>query len=263
MNRMYGNTTSQVHSTAFFPPDGLRLVGVVEPGTVHRGIVERTIRDHGILGGLIEADDVAALQTLDVLLLGVNYSMTVPIFAAINRAVRGGMGLLNEYWTGSHVGSCADINMRELMLADSNSYNYHMPGECGALLPATVLREHPLLPGVKAGTTMRVRGCGPVYRVMSTAQVLITKDYYVQPQEHGLPDVRPMQMPCYILGQLGRGRVVVNHLMPHQGFIRELGVGCEEYFTNLLRWLAGHNEGVSEPLAFALKMDEAARRSSR
>jgi RNA polymerase sigma factor (sigma-70 family) len=246
INRAYVGTKWQVHSATFFPQDGLQLVGVVEPGTVHRGIVESTVRDYGILGGLIEADDTTALETLDVLLLGINYAITPPIARAINRAVRAGMGLLNEYWTGTHVGICDDACIRELMLAGSNSYKYHMPGECGDPMPATVLREHPLLPGLNAGSKIQVRGCGPVYKVMPTAQVLIAKDYFVQPREHGLHDLGPMQMPCYILGQLGRGRIVVNHIWPHQWFIRELHIGCEAYFTNLLRWLAWASSGSPE-----------------
>jgi hypothetical protein len=58
----------QVYSTTVLP-QAVRRVAVVEPGTVHRGIVECTLRAHGIIGGLIEAGDVTALQTLDVLLL--------------------------------------------------------------------------------------------------------------------------------------------------------------------------------------------------
>ena len=68
-NRTYVGTKWQVHSAAFLPAMGLQLVAVVEPGTVHRGIVEGTLRDYGIVGGLIEADDETALATLDVLLL--------------------------------------------------------------------------------------------------------------------------------------------------------------------------------------------------
>ena len=119
------------------------------------------MRDYSILGGLIEADDPAGLQTLDVLLLGVNFSMSPSIARAINQAVRSGMGLVNEYWSGSSTGACDDVNLLELMLADCSTYAYHTPGQCGGPMTATVLREHQLLPGLKAGTAMTIAGCGP------------------------------------------------------------------------------------------------------
>jgi hypothetical protein len=171
--------------------------------------------------------------------VGNNYAMSAPVARAIRRAVERGTGLLNEYWIASHVGTNDDPDMRALMLAQSNVFMYHMPGECGDPLPATVQREHPLLPGLRAATRIMTRGCGPVYRVVPTAQVLLTKDYLVQPREHGMSGLEPMRMPCYILGQLGRGRVAVVHTWPHQWFIRDLTVGSGEYFSNLFRWLAG------------------------
>ena len=235
----------QIHSTTLLPPAGLQLVAVVEPGTVHRGIVESTLRDHSLIGGLIEADDEGALETLDVLIVGINWAMTGPIARAIARAVRGGMGLLNEYWTGNGIGACDDVSMRELMLADSVMFSYHMPGRCGLSLPASVLREHSLLPGLERGAKITVSGCGPAYRVVPGAQVLVAKDYLVQPREHGGDGLGPLPMPCYIVGQLGRGRVIVNHAwaLPGMGcgaceIIRHLNVSHEQYFLTLLRWLA-------------------------
>jgi hypothetical protein len=227
------------------PQAGLQLVAVVEPSTVHRGIVESTLRDYGIVGGLVEADDEATLATLDVLLLGNNYAMSAPVARAIRRAVQSGTGLLNEYWTASHVGIDDDPDMRALMLADSSMYKFHMPGICGDPLPATVQREHPLLPGLRAGTRMMIRGCGPAYRVVPGAQLLVTKDRLIAPREHGIGGEGAMRMPCYILGQLGRGRVAVVHAWPHEWFIRNLSIGGEEYFENLLCWLAGsRNQGI-------------------
>jgi RNA polymerase sigma factor (sigma-70 family) len=246
VNLTYVGTKWQVHTTAFIPEAGLQLVAVVEPATSHRGVVESTVRDYSIVGGLIEADDERGLATLDVLLLGFNNAMSASVARAINRAVRGGVGLLNEFWTGSQVSRDDPAAVRELMLGDSDVYKYHMPGgECGTgVLPASIVREHPLLPGLKAGTRVMVRGCGPAYRVMPGALVLARKDYPIQPREHGMSDVGTLQMPCYILGQLGRGRVAVVHAWPHQWFIRDLNIGGEEYFLNLLRWLAAPRQEV-------------------
>jgi hypothetical protein len=247
-NRKQMSATAQVQSTTVFPQPGIQLVAVVEPASAHRGIIECTIRDYEIIGGLIEADDVAGLQTLDVLLLGINWSMSRSVARAINQAVRGGMGLLNEYWTATQSDSADDPAVVELMLADSVYHNYHMPGQCGLPLPATVLREHALLPGLKANTKMAVSGCGPAYRVRPDAQVLVSKDYVIPPAEHGISGVGPLTMPGYIVGQLGRGRVVVNHLWPARGrnilphpmfdLSRHLDIDREHYFLKLLHWLA-------------------------
>jgi hypothetical protein len=243
----YVGTKWQVHSTAYLPPSGLQLVGVVEPGTVHRGVVECTLRDYRILDGLIEADDETALSSLDVLLLGLNVWMSAPIARAILGAVRGGVGLLNEFWTAGSYYREDPAGVAALMLADGDVYKYHMPpGQCGvAFTPATVLREHALLPGLKAGAPLMVRGCGPAYKVIPGAQVLIAKDYLVPSQQHGLRDVGPLQMPCYIVGQLGRGRVAVIHAWPHEWLARNLAGGSVEYFTNLLRWLAGARHEIA------------------
>jgi hypothetical protein len=148
------------------------------------------------------------------------------------------------------MGTCDDANLRELMLADSPFHAYHIPGQCGTPLPATVLQEHPLLPGAKAGAKITVSGCGPVYRATGGTQVLVTKDYLVQPSEHGVSGLGPIQMPCYLVGQLGRGRVVVNHIWSLPGaarggseVIRHLNVSREDYFLNLIRWLAAPRAG--------------------
>jgi RNA polymerase sigma factor (sigma-70 family) len=121
-HNFFGSMSGQVQSTPLFPATGLQMVGVVEPGTVHRGIVERTLRDYSLIGGLVEADDVLGLATLDVLLIGNNFALSPNIISAINRAVRGGVGLLNEYWTRAHQGIVKDRCLQELMLADSQYY---------------------------------------------------------------------------------------------------------------------------------------------
>jgi RNA polymerase sigma factor (sigma-70 family) len=239
----------QVQSTPAFPQAGVQLVGVVEPGTIHRGVVECTMRDYGIIGGLIEADDVIGLQSLDVLLLGMSFAMSSSIARAISLAVRSGMGLLNEYWVGT---PGDDPAVRELMLADSTCYPFHMPGQCGSPLPATVLREHPLLPGLRRDTRLSVAGCGPAYRVVPGAQVLITKDHQIGTQQHRMSNAGPLELPCYIVGQLGRGRVVANHIAPTRGALNipfttydishHLNITREQYFINLLRWLAGSRD---------------------
>ena len=50
--------------------------------------------------GLVDATDVEGLKTLDVILLGINFAMAPGAAAALHEAVRSGVGLLNEWWTG-------------------------------------------------------------------------------------------------------------------------------------------------------------------
>jgi hypothetical protein len=234
----FGGMYEQVRSSLYVPTVGVQLVGVVEPGTVHRGIVERTLRDYRLLGGLIEADDVEGLGTLDVLLIGNNFALSDSIVRAVNRAVRGGMGLLNEYWTSRSEGRVIMPELQELMLSGSPYFSFHTR-PCGQPLPVRVLREHPLLPGLKVGMRMMLNGCGPAYRPVHGAQMLLAKEMRVGADEHGMiGEPAALPMPAYLLGQLGRGRIAAVHAWPHEVFTRSLATDREQYFVNLLRWLS-------------------------
>jgi hypothetical protein len=237
-HNFFGSMSGQVQSTPLFPATGLQMVGVVEPGTVHRGIVERTLRDYSLIGGLVEADDVLGLATLDVLLIGNNFALSPNIISAINRAVRGGVGLLNEYWTRAHQGIVKDRCLQELMLADSQYYSYHTSPTCGVLSPGRVINEHPLLPGLRAGTRVKFGGCGPAYRISPTAKVLIAQERRIPASEHGMRELGALQLPSYVVGQLGRGRIVVVHAWPHERILSQLSIARDEYFRRLLDWLA-------------------------
>jgi hypothetical protein len=78
--------------------------------------------------------------------------------------------------------------------------------------------------------------------------VIIARDHAVEPREHRMSGVGDVPMPCYIVGHLGRGRVVVNHVWPtkepivsyraaHQ-ICLNLNVSREAYFLDLIRCLA-------------------------
>lgn len=235
----YGIIAEQVRTAMLLPAAGVQLVGIIEPGTSHLGMVERTLREYGLVGGLIEADDAQGLATLDVIVIGNNRRLDPPLANAICGAVRSaGVGLLNEYWTAAEFPEADDPAVREMMLAASPWYAYHTPGRCGAMRPATVIREHPLLPGLKAGTRLDVKGCAPAYHVRADAQVLMIQEHTIPPSVHGMPSLGVLPMPSYVLGNLGRGRVAVINVWSHGRLLRYLNVGADEYFTNLLRWLA-------------------------
>jgi RNA polymerase sigma-70 factor (ECF subfamily) len=235
----YGIIAEQVRTATMLPPVGIDLIGLIEPGTVHLGMVERTLREYGLTGGLIEADDSDGLATLDVILVGNNRRLDAPLAKSICDAVKSaGVGLLNEYWTAGEFPELDDPHVREMMLAASPWYAYHTPGRCGAMKPATVLREHPLLPGLRAGTRIEVKGCAPAYHVRRDAQVLIAQEHTIAPSEHRMSGLGTLPMPSYVLGELGRGSVAVINIWSHGRLLKYLTISAGEYFINLLSWLA-------------------------
>lgn len=242
--RAYTPPDEQVLSARLFAHPGLQLVAIAEPGTTHLGPIERTVREHELTGGLIDASNAEELRTLDVIVLGRNFVMDDAIARAINQAVRGGTGLLNEYWTQQGFNQVHNSDARDLMLSDSPIYCYHSPRFCGAQSTATVHAEDDrLLPGLKLGMRLMIRECGPAYRPRAGARVIFTRDKLVQPDEHGLSDVGPLPLPGYLLGELGRGRVAVVHCWPHTQLTSYLSIPAEHYFLQLLCWLAAERRG--------------------
>jgi hypothetical protein len=71
------NIWQQVQTTTAMPQAGVQLVAVVEPG-VSIAALPSVLWRHGLVGGLIEADDLDVLGTLDVPLLGIN-AMSAPM----------------------------------------------------------------------------------------------------------------------------------------------------------------------------------------
>ena len=229
-----------VWSTSLIQDRGFQLVAIAEPDSTARGPIERTLREYELTAGLVDATDRDALATLDVILLGLNYAVTPAQGRALADAVRGGVGLLNEYWLGLSAGvrwtDSADVCA--LSLAVPPMYAFHLRPRCGLRLPASVLAEHPLLPGLKTGAQLNVSGCGPVYRVVDGARVCITKDLLVGPAEHSIPGLGSTRMPVFIVGQLGRGRVAVSNVYHHEQIAAHLNVSESEYLAGILRWLA-------------------------
>jgi RNA polymerase sigma factor (sigma-70 family) len=228
----------QAQSARWLDHPGIELVGVVEPGTNALGPIERTIREYELNGGLIDATDAAALETLDVILIGMNFAMDAPIARAFNRAVRGGVGLLNEYWTGGTDEMWFNNDVRDLMLSASPIHAVHTHSTCGLPASASVRDADPLIPGLAPGTSLTVSGCGPLYHLSEGARVLVERDRVVAPQEHHVPGLGPARMPVWIVGQLGKGRAIVQHTGNHHDFAKGLSITVGQYFTRLIQWLA-------------------------
>jgi hypothetical protein len=217
---------------------GIQLVGIAEPNTTHHGPIERTLRDYELVGGLVDASDADSLQTLDVIIIGINFAMAPQVARAFASAVRSGVGLLNDFWTGGHVGTM-NGPVSDLMLAASPVFAYHTPGQCGQLLPARVVREDPLLPGLRVGDEFPIWGCGPAMVPAPAARPAIVKDRLVAPHEHNLPRFASLPMPAWTSGELGRGRVVAVSIENHMSVISHLlKIPASEYLMQILTWLA-------------------------
>jgi RNA polymerase sigma factor (sigma-70 family) len=223
---------TQVRSSRLLVDPRIELVGIVEPGSPDKGIVECTIREHEITAGLMLGTDAAALQTLDVIILGVNSRLAVRVAEALANAVRSGVGLINEFWT--HQEHQVHPAMRDLALAKSRVHAYHMPPVCGLPLPATVCGTHPLLPELKIGQHLSVTGCGPLYVPQDNAKVLITKDRWVPPADHTVPGAGALQMPVLLVGELGRGRIAVINTWTHQQIAHSLGLSAETWLMHFI-----------------------------
>lgn len=238
---MLNKIEHQVWSTQLITDPRIELVGIVQSSTSHLPPIERTLRDYGIVGGLIDSTDAGAMRTLDVILLGINFSMTELEAHAIVRTIRSGVGLLKEFWLGAyHPKELPDSPaLRELSLALPPWGAYHTHPVCGQRTSAVVLEEHPLLPGLKAGDTFSVApACGPVYRVAPGSKLLMTKGPVLSSEQHGVAGLGPMCLPAFIVGNLGEGRVVVSNLFSQFDLSAQLSVTPEEYLFRMLKWLA-------------------------
>lgn len=234
----YMGIEEQVRSARLLAHPGLHLVAIAEPDTTGLPPVERTLRDYALTGGLIDATDADALRTLDVIIIGLNLAMTAPIVSAINAAVRAGVGLLNEWWTGDYDAGRTNVELAQLFLADSPVHTHHV-GNCLQFLPATVVESHPLLPGLRPGGSFPVSACGPIYRVSPAARLLVAKDLPVRAEQHRIPGLGDtLRMPVVAVGTLGAGRVAVVNTYTHSDIADHLTVTLGEYLLNFLTWLA-------------------------
>ncbi len=239
---------SQVHSLEFLTDPGFELVSIVEPDTSDRGPVEVAMRSYGLTAGLLDVTDTQGLQTLDVILLGSSI-LTAPIAKAIHQAVHAGVGLLKEWYLSPggadlHASHWWNPDMAALLLADSPVYQSHL-SRCGLQVPATVREEHPLLGPLQPGDRMLITGCGPVFRPRPGARVLITKNYTVTPQQHGIAGLGTVEPPAYIVGQIGRGRVVVAQCWRF-GWFGARTLGQMDHLATVLAWLAAPRRDLAQ-----------------
>jgi hypothetical protein len=231
-----GRVEKQVSSTCLLADPSFQLISIVESGTSELGLIERTIRDHDLTGGLIDATDVDGLKTLDVLWLGTNFAAPVGALKAFVQAVSSGVGLLNEHWMAG-IDCHGQFVGRELMLADSPIHRYHTRPRCGVLRPFSVIDEHPLLPGMPKGARFTASGCRAVYRPTPGTRVVMEQDTVISPEEHQIAGLGPVRPPIYLIGQIGLGRAVVVQLARHETITQHPSLS-PTYLPDLIAWLA-------------------------
>ncbi|HEV2296467.1 MAG TPA: sigma-70 family RNA polymerase sigma factor [Tepidisphaeraceae bacterium] len=228
---------AQVRTAGLLIHPAFRFVAIVEPGTDAKGPVEQVLREYDLVDGLIDATDEAALRTLDLIMIGVNAFISSSATRALSAAVRSGVGLLNEFWTGEQNIHDEDPHLAELMLSCTPLRAFHTKPHCGEFLTASVIDEHPLLPGLKQGMTFLSYGCGPVYRPTPGTKVLVVKDQVIEQDEHGIPGLGPARMPVCLVGQLGSGRVFIANVLQQAEIAQHLTVSPTDYLLNVVSWL--------------------------
>ncbi len=185
----------------------IELVAVVEPDSLVRPNIEAVIRDYAVLGGMLDVTNTEDLKSLDLIHLGDTFAILPAALDAICEAVRSGVGLYNEAWLGSVVPGYTDRRVLDLLLTD-RAGSYHVPEGHDLPRPGTVLREHPLIPGLAKGTKLTVGGCGPVYATKPDAVTIIKQDGYYQSNTYLDRGTVRGTIPVLVAGTLGRGRVV-------------------------------------------------------
>ena len=233
----------QIRTMRFLADRRYQFVGLVEPGTSGYGPIERMLRDYDLTAGLIDVTDAEGLRTLDVIYLGWNFSLPQGAAEAIASVVANGVGLYNEHLTAKVSHGYNDPRIRRLMLAESEVGFYHTT-PCLQPRWATYHERHPAFPGIRPGAPMLVSGCGPIYKPVPDAKVLMTHNGVVSPNEPLCSmTVPPRHIPALVVGQIGLGRVIVLNVVNPDCIFRHPAFQGD-YLANVFHWLADPCRGT-------------------
>ncbi|QQE11601.1 sigma-70 family RNA polymerase sigma factor [Planctomycetota bacterium] len=203
----------QIGNLRHFEHPNVRIVGLIEPGTIDYGPIESTLRNYSFNAGYMNATDTEALKTLDVITLGLSFSASPSVVNAITEAVESGVGLLNEGYFGCAFPGMNDPKIRRLSLMKTLYGVYHThPNICHLHTKNIVKQSHNILPGLSMGTEIELSGCAPVFTPTPKAKVLIESVASVLPNATRRYAVcpAPMTKPVLLTGKVGKGRVIVN-----------------------------------------------------
>ncbi|QQE11602.1 sigma-70 family RNA polymerase sigma factor [Planctomycetota bacterium] len=230
----------QIVNLRNFEHPNVRIVGLIEPGSIDYGPIESTLREYSFNAGYMNATDVDALKTLDVITLGHNCATTPSVINAVDEAVKSGVGLLNEGNAGLHYPGMHDPQLCDFLLAQKYCGYYHThTHKCHHLIDCVVKESHDIIPGLSAGTNLDVPGCGPIFIPKPNATVLIEDAKPVLPsnKKNAAPHPTPVRKPVLVVGNHGKGRIIVNTAF----FFSSIGSHKQyrgDFIFNMLNYLA-------------------------
>lgn len=232
------------YALRFVQHPGYELFAVVDPGTSGMGIVERSMREYDMMGGLMHWNSAEDLATLDVLVLSHTFYLTDTALENIHQAVRAGVGLYTESMaTTIFPDHIRDLTGRhaELCLAKEPIYYYctcHGTGRHGLLKPMRVEQDHPIIEGLSTGDRFHGPGCGLIFEPAANTRVLVAREDPVQPNYPDCrSDIEPRRMAILLTGQIGDGRVIRNSTMLGNPFHHHPALRGR-FITNCFNWLA-------------------------
>ena len=225
----------------FIADPRFELVTITDPHSSARGVVERVVRNYELYGGLISSDDLAGLQTLDVILLGTCASLPAKMLRNVRRAVEAGTGFFNDGWlAASHLGSDHPDIMALCLHATPNR------SICGALAlgikcaemhsngstsPVTVVAEHPAVPSWRIGQRFEAWPCGTTSDLVPGVTVIAAREPL-----RGTPGPSATT-PYLTAGTCGRGRVLYLQQV-HSHELVPRWTEDHSFVTDALLWLA-------------------------
>jgi len=222
----------------------ISMIGVVEPDTEDLAPIENAMRQFDLLDGIIRADDVDGLKSLDVIFIGNTFSFLPRVLDALVGAIESGVGFYSEMWTGSILPGINDPRILKLMLA-TRAGVYHTPVEHDLPSETIVQKAHSVIPGLSPGTKITLGGCCPVIEPAPDSQVLIYHTEKVVPVEG--PNQVNLDIavrPALQVGTVGHSRVcIINEDNPDP--IRQHPDLQGDYHQNIFDWLTHRENSTS------------------
>ncbi|QDU33514.1 RNA polymerase sigma factor SigX [Poriferisphaera corsica] len=239
--QIYLSTWFQLYNTTFLKNcSNVRIIGLIEPGSIKCPQIEATLREREFTGGYMDITNTENLKTLDVIFVSTNYATPNAVLDSIYDAVHSGVGFFSESRIGSRIPGYHSPRLHRLMLAQKCFGFHHVPGagiQCCQPCPATVRKKHPILKGLQPGDSITAIGCGTIFIPKPDAQLIVEKNLLASSYNNKFPIDRPIRCPAIVSGHIGKGRTVIcnmtniSHMNNHpkiQG----------NFLANCINWLA-------------------------
>lgn len=228
-----------VPATRFDHP-GIETVGLIDPDTSDRGIIEVGLRNFDLTAGLIDVTDRAGLETLDLIITGHRVIHRPDLLRAINAAVRSGVGHYHEGHCGAPQHASHDPDLCAFCLAEPPLEHYcsgvGSDGRHNLPMPGRITAAHPAVPWLRPGDPIMLMTCGLVFKPLATTTVIAIRDQPIQSTQP-IPIQSPSHAPAILAGTSGRGRVFAVHQLGADA-LYGTPPGNPDRFVQTLAWLA-------------------------